>query len=769
MTGLLDFDKLTDENYDTWQFRIKNALVYKGLWSQVSEGKTDDSKDSQALSIIALSCSDSVIHHITECATATNAWEVLKNVFVRKTPAAKVALYKKLINLKCTSISEVNTMVETFTLTVKKLAELKIVIDDEILAIMLLSALPNSCDHFVIAMETRDSLPSLIELKNKLKEEVQRQGNDDNHDDNNSKAMVIQRSNKNLNCFKCGKPGHIAKFCRPRRSAVNTPTSAAVANKVNKAAMYASVFSATVNKDQWLLDSGATVHLCNNKSVLVNAIRSSQEVTIADNTVLKSEYKGTVNVRGKQGLIELNNVLYVPGLKYNFFSANRAVETGHEIILREKGAVVMNNNNDVLATARKSDGLFLMNFGEYKNNSSVVVPEVHNIGQQSQSARLWHQRLGHVNYKTIAKMGEEDLVIGLNGVKFNNKSVCIDCAKCKITEAPYPKEAQNRATEVLGRIHSDICGPMPKQSYGGARYMITFIDDYSRYATVYCIKSKSDAFKSFVEYKELMERQTGNKLKILRTDNGKEYMNSEFDSYLKKCGIKRESSVCYSPSQNGVAERMNRTIVEMCRCMLTTGKMPEASWAEAVSTAAYIRNRVASSSVSTTPFEVLYGKKPTLTHMRTYGCKAVVLSHGQRRKFNQRGELMRFVGYSTTQKGYRLINTQTGVLAISRSVRFFENEMNHQTVSLDDQEYEPPSTSDEPEKVKIELINEADDNDEFSECDADPSVIPEEGAEDSAELRRGPPRAAKAATNEINYIEPRSFQEAANGSSRSAW
>lgn len=779
MTGLLDFEKLSEENYDTWQFRMKNALIYKGLWKQVDR-KTDDSQDGQALSIIALSCSDQVVHHITECATAQEAWETLKNVFIRETPAAKVLLYKRLINLKCNSVSEVNTMIENFTQTVKKLAEVNIIIDDEILVIMLLSALPAQCEHFVIAMETRDDLPKLVDLKHKLKEEVQRQGDVVDGGEPDSKAMVIRSANNNNNnkvrkCFKCGRTGHIAKFCRSGNNKNNSSqnTSSAEVNKASKNAMYAAVYSAMERSDVWVLDSGATSHLCNNKSMLVNPVRHIEEVSIADDRVMKSEFKGTVTVRSKTTEIDLRDVLYVPGLKYNFLSGNVAVNTGHEIILRQHGAVIMKDNN-VIATARKPNGLWLMNFmanNKTSSESEGPINQVHNVGP-SKLGHLWHRRLGHVNYKSIVKMNGKNLVIGLDGINNNNNFSCVDCAKCKMTESPYPKEAQNRATTVLGRVHSDICGPMPKQSYGGARYLITFIDDYSRYVSVYNLKSKSEAFSAFVEYKELMERQTGNKLKILRTDNGKEYMNNEFNNYLKKNGIMRENSVPYSPPQNGVAERMNRTIIEMCRCMLTAGNMPEASWAEAVSTAAYIRNRVESSSVPTTPFELLYGKKPTLSHMRTYGCKAVVLLNGRhQRKFDQRGEVMRFVGYSTTQKGYRLINPQSGKLAISRSVRFFEDEMNNQSISIENEEQCEPQNHGSTQ-LKIELANEQDSEEEYSECKIDPLVLVEEGEKEAEEdktdrLRRGPPRAAKA--NEINYIEPRSFRDAANGPSRSAW
>lgn len=763
---MLDFDKLNSDNYDLWQFRVKNALTYKKLWCHIiEEPKTTEEwkeKDSQALSIISLTCSDSVVHHILECKSAKQAWTILYNTFVRKTPAAKVSLYKELTNIKCDESAEVINMVEKFTTTVRKLNELNVTLDEEILVIMLLSALPQSFEHFVVSMETRDELPQLAELKLKIKEEFMRQGNITNE---TTVAMNIKHNNKSkCVCTRCGRSGHTIKQCYARtktdkRNQHDGPSHNNNDDNNNNnhvRGLFATAMMST-NTDQsnyWILDSGATTHLCNNANMMFNTSKHVETIRLADGSTVQSKLTGSVMVRTKFGMIKIDDILLVPQLQCHFLSVNRAIEKGYEIIFRARGATIIDGDT-VIATARKSDGLWIMNFSPHhddvdKRDNGIVnnCNKIYNIN----TSILWHKRLGHLNYNSMIKMKNNNLVNGLKEMD-NNKFECEICATCKITEQPYPKTATNRAKEILGRVHSDICGPMPKQSFGGAKYFITFIDDCSRYVKVYTLKSKSDAFDTFVQYKELMENQTGRKIKILRSDNGREYINNKFIDYFKKNGIKHETSVPHSPSQNGVAERMNRTLVEAARCMISDGQMPESSWAEAVSTAAYIRNRSESTSVTTTPFELMYKNKPSVSHLRKFGCIAIALKKGNfKRKFSPKGIKLRFVGYSTSQKGYRLIDTQSGRLTISRDVRFIEEQNSH--VEIDDQSDEDDDNHNmrQQSTYKYEQEDEDEDENEYA-IDGENTISPvpqktissPQPAEEKPSVpRRNPPRLAKA-------------------------
>ncbi len=201
---------------------------------------------------------------------------------------------------------------------------------------------------------------------------------------------------------------------------------------------------------------------------------------------------------------------------------------------------------------------------------------------------------------------------------------CEACIKGKQHRLPFPKSAE-RATEILQIVHSDLCGPMHVTSFGGARYVVTFTDDFTRYTVVYFLKMKNEVFAKFLEYKALMEKQTSKQIKTLRSDNGGEYISNAFNDFLRANGIRHETTVPYTPEHNAVSERLNRTLVEKARTMLADSSLPLEYWAEAVCTATYLKNRSPTKAVENmTPYEALTGKKPSLRHLRIFGCKAMV-------------------------------------------------------------------------------------------------------------------------------------------------
>ena len=178
-----------------------------------------------------------------------------------------------------------------------------------------------------------------------------------------------------------------------------------------------------------------------------------------------------------------------------------------------------------------------------------------------------------------------------------------------------------RSEKLLGVVHSDVCGKTETRSLSGVEYFVTFINDKSRFIWVYPLKHRSEIFKKFSEWRALVEKSSGMKVKVLHTDNGGEYVSKEFEEYLTKHGIQHELTVSKTPQQNGVAERMNRTLVESIRSMLADSKLPKCFWAEALSTATYLRNHCPTNAVEgKTPYEAWTGNKPNIGHLRIFGC-----------------------------------------------------------------------------------------------------------------------------------------------------
>lgn len=263
---------------------------------------------------------------------------------------------------------------------------------------------------------------------------------------------------------------------------------------------------------------------------------------------------------------------------------------------------------------------------------------------------------------------------GLDIDKVPKETVCKTCAKTKICVKPFTQATEKCEKYLLSVVHSDICGPINTTSIGGSRYFAAFIDDKSRYTSVYFLKTKDAVFEAFKEYRAMAEKQTGFKIKTLRSDNGREYISNAFESYLKQNGILRQLTVPYTPQQNGVAERANRTLVEMARAMLNYAKLGEHFWAEAVKTAAYIRNRtVTKVLVDKTPYELWAGMRPSVEHFKVFGSTAVALDKKQTKKVRSKGKEYIMIGYSETSKGYRLYDLVSRKVIVSRDVIFLEN------------------------------------------------------------------------------------------------
>ncbi|KAJ9547348.1 hypothetical protein OSB04_019891 [Centaurea solstitialis] len=231
-----------------------------------------------------------------------------------------------------------------------------------------------------------------------------------------------------------------------------------------------------------------------------------------------------------------------------------------------------------------------------------------------------------------------------------------------------------RNTSLLELIHSDICELNGILTRGGRRYFITFCDDSTRYLYVYLLKSKDEAFDAFKVYKAEVENQQEKRIKILRSDRGGEYFSREFDAFCEENGIKHERTSPFTPQQNGLAERKNRTLVEMVNCMLNQSGLPTNLWGEALLTACHIYNRITSRVIPTSPYELWKGRKPEIDYMKVWGCVAYYRTPDPKRsKLGDRAMKSIFVGYAMNSVAYRFLDNESGVIVESRDADFFED------------------------------------------------------------------------------------------------
>ncbi|GJT53854.1 putative ribonuclease H-like domain-containing protein [Tanacetum coccineum] len=245
----------------------------------------------------------------------------------------------------------------------------------------------------------------------------------------------------------------------------------------------------------------------------------------------------------------------------------------------------------------------------------------------SEESMLWHKRLGHINFKNINKLVKENLVRDLPLKRFENDQTCVACLKGKQHRASCKTKAFNPITKPLFMLHMDLFGLTFVSSLMHKKYCLVVTDDYSRFSWVFFLTTKDETSEILKFFIKEVENLVDKKVKIIRSDNGTEFKNKVMDDFCREKGIKREYSVARTPQQNGVAERKNRTLIEAARTMLADSKLPTTFWAEAVSTACYVQNRVLIVKPhNKTPYELFRGFKPAIGFMKPFGCHVTILN-----------------------------------------------------------------------------------------------------------------------------------------------
>ena len=305
----------------------------------------------------------------------------------------------------------------------------------------------------------------------------------------------------------------------------------------------------------------------------------------------------------------------------------------------------------------------------YLSQGRVVAPQV--------SVGLWHRRLAHLGLRDVHRLLKQRLVTDMSCNSADTPDICEPCAIGKSQRIPFPHSASRRAKAVLELVHSDVAGPTKTQSIGKAHYFVTLIDDYSRMSFVRFVRHKAEVASVLRTLILELENQTDSRVKTIRTDRGGEYVSRGFEQFLADKGIRHEVTIANSPQQNGVAERYNGVIAQKARTMLTESGLPPKFWAEAVSTANYLRNLspTASNPKFYTPYQRWFRRRPSLKHLRVFG--SVVYSNLQpserQSKFSPRAEKGYLLGYSSVSKGFRVWFPSRGRVLERRDLLFDES------------------------------------------------------------------------------------------------
>jgi transposase InsO family protein len=416
-----------------------------------------------------------------------------------------------------------------------------------------------------------------------------------------------------------------------------------------------------------MLDSGATHHITPHISDFASYSKIKGVVRLGDKSTVDQAGIGSVTIKSPEGYtITLNDVLHVPLVNTRFIAISALEAKGAEVIFASGRAKILISGK-MIASGRRDQKLYWLD--------AAPISDLNHAQSVSTSIHIWHQRMGHISHSALRAHGPK----ALKGLDIDESTVapkvCYGCELGKSTRQPFPGSAK-KTSRILEIVHSDLAGPMQSNSLQGSAYTATFIDDYSRHAVVYYLRSKDQFVNALKQFLSWAETQTSEKMRALHSDRGGEYMAGYITDILVQRGIEHHLTMPNSPQQNGKAERFNRIIMDKAMSMLHNAGLSYGFWEHAVCTATHIYNRSPIRSLKwRTPHEIWSGGHiPDISYFRVFGCKAYVHVHkDNRKKLDPKAIEATFIGYEPGSKGYRLWDKHTRSVILSRDVKFDED------------------------------------------------------------------------------------------------
>ena len=445
------------------------------------------------------------------------------------------------------------------------------------------------------------------------------------------------------------------------------PTSQSLPGTFSYMAMSSSV-SSSLHLDVWIADSGANQHMSHKLEWFSSykPISPQNSWPITSVAGHKTYVAGTGTIRfllqlpDRTEIFSLDNVLYVPGLDCNLLSTTAIAKTYGFTFTGSADKCTFTKDDQLHLTGRLRNGLYVLDLivllphtRASHAQSFGKIPQ----SQERQSIQTWHHRFVHLNFEMIKQMERRGSVLGLQLTKREPDHLCVGCQLGKHQRASFPvNPTRKRFPQPGDLIHGDICGPMSVPSYGGSVYFVLFKDDATHYRFVFGVRRKSEALACFQKVCSQITKDIGCSVQMLRTDRGGEFANKSFDQYLAAHSIRREYTAPYTPEQNFVVERENRTVMEGVRSCLHQARINIRFWAEAVQYLVYTLNRTGTRILSDyTPFEAYFGVPPSVSHLRPFGCPTYVhIPAPSRRKLDPKAQQGIFVGYSDESKAFRI-------------------------------------------------------------------------------------------------------------------
>ena len=713
LRSVLEKDKLTGTNFLDWYRNLRIVLKHERklyvLEQPIPEPPAPNAPraekdaykkhqdDALDVGCLMLATMNSELQKQHENMDAYDMVVHLKKLYQGQARQERFDVSKALFQCKMAEGSPVGAHVLKMIGYVENLERLGFPLSQELATDLVLQSLPQSYGQFVMNYNMNEidkPLPELLSMLRTAEQNLQKtkpetimmvqkgkgKGKGKKKKDSKSKGKPKPKNAalkpkggvaKECKCFHCGETGHWKRNCKVYLEDLKK-------KKGSETSTTSGIFVIEVNlstSTSWVLDTGCGSHICTNVQELKRSrtlTKGEVDLRVGNGARVAALAVGTYHLTLPTGLIiELEDCYFVPAISRNIISVSCLDKKGFSFLIKDNSCSIYLNEM-FYGSAQLINGLYILNLDTPIYNINTKRFKSNDLNP----TYLWHCRLGHINENRISKLHKDGF---LDSFDFESYEVCESCLLGKMTKAPFSRHSE-RASDLLGLIHTDVCGPISSLARGGFHYFITFTDDFSRYGYVYLMKHKSESFEKFKEFKNEVQNQLGKSIKTLRSDRGGEYLSQEFDDYLKECGIISQLTPPATPQWNGVSERRNRTLLDMVRSMMSQADLPISFWGHTLETTAFTLNCVPSKSIQKTPYEIWIGKRPSLSFMKIWGYEAYVKRLASD-KLGPKSDKCYFVGYPKETKGYYFYNPIEGKVFVARTGIFLEREFLSRRIS----------------------------------------------------------------------------------------
>ncbi len=677
--------KLTEYTFELWDLDLKEKLEKEGLLSAIETSlPLEDKVNKKAYNRIANSVPDELLSSVITTRSAFKAYCNLKEKYGNKTQKRQRMLEKDIAKMKLRAYDDksVEEFIKSFTTAVARLQSAGGEVEASTFADMLADALSDDDDPYMETVKAAIRANCVEEAAVRhFQKECQRlyaRGRSASDISQFARNRGVNQGNwrRPVNrgrwskpggpiCFRCSEPGHVSSVCT--KPLVDGSQSKPVLSTDNKDTTAYSCFSGP--KLNVCVDSGTNAHHLPTKNVFSNIDHSRKGVvTLAGGQQSSVSGIGDAVIQNDSGTLLLDDARYTPEFINGLISVSRLADQGFSIIFDQQKATVTRQQFDVPTS--NIEFIFPRVGDLYRTN--VYKPD--DLSFAAMTSIELHSAWGHPGQKATKEL--KKMYPSLN---FESPNFCETCIMGKQRQLPY-RSTNNHSYQPLELIHTDICESKCR-GYNGTWYVVTFVDEYSKYAEVFPLKDKSagSVLDVFKEFQARMERQMSTKIKKVRSDNGREYLGV-FDAYLRDSGIQHQSTVPYRHQQNGTAERFNQTLLTKARCLMLEACLPERFWPLAVESACFLYNLSPHSSIEfEAPVKRLFPQTRTIIErggqIHVFGSAAYKSIPAEKRnaagasKLAPISEKLVFAGYDSLDNDtYLLLDPRTGVISRERNV-----------------------------------------------------------------------------------------------------